>query len=65
MEHNTSRQKFVIVTQPTPEKMDEMAKQPGFLRFQFQHPSGQWKNVYPMRPDVKPLTRAVFNNPEL
>lgn len=61
MEQEAIRERYEIVSQPTPENMDRIAREDGFLKFQFRHPAGAWRNEYPMRPDETPLTRAVFS----
>lgn len=63
-------ERTVMVPHPaSPDRMDEIAKQPGFLRFQFQHKSGEWRNEFPLVSTKRaleqiqqepPLTRAVF-----
>lgn len=65
-------ERVVMVSHPaSPERMDEIAQQPGFLRFQFQHKNGQWENHFPlvstrraleMVQQEPPLTRAVFED---
>lgn len=69
-EVEAENEEYRVLTHPaSPEKMDEIAKQPGFLRFQFQHAGGQWKNEFPLVRTPRqlqhiqqepPITRAVF-----
>ena len=65
MEQDTENYRYELITQPTPEKMDAMTTKAGFLKFQFQHPTGTWRDHSPMRPDERPMTRAVFAQLEI
>ena len=53
--------RFQSIYPGTPEQKLHASRQPGFLRLEFQHPSGKWRNVVPLRQEAAPAIRAVYS----
>ena len=52
--------RFETLYPGTPEQQEAASKKPGFLRIEFQHPSGRWRDYVPLRQEAAPAQRAVY-----